>query len=170
MKTRLLALVVIVCAALQPAFATLFTADQISELSVRNMGLKTPLPLVEEGGTKAVVTDLSKPHDGNWYRGIPIGTVGWQKVPPGRYIVRLRAAVDSVGAANVSLWCEVKGAMPDNSHALLGWHHWLGTDFAKAGAFQDLDTIVDVKDATMILPSILWRRGTKEVGDIKQIK
>jgi hypothetical protein len=130
--------------------------------------------LADEAGGKVLVTDISAPHAGNWYAGTLLASYNqWVTLPPGRYRVRYRAAVDHVGAANVSLWGEVLAAIPahpERGHFRAAWGRWLGVDVLKADAWQDLDVTLDLPETTMVQPQFLWRRTTKEPGDITRIK
>jgi hypothetical protein len=148
---------------MQQAHAQQFPADKLT------ISAESKSTLTDEAGAKILTTDLSAPHEGNWFQGTPIASLNWIELPAGRYIVRYRAAVDHVGAANVSLWGEVF-SNSENKTRRSGWNRWLGVDFQRPGQLQNLDVTVDLPAEAQLQPRFLWRRSTKDPGDIRQIK
>ncbi|HEY3418069.1 MAG TPA: hypothetical protein VGM23_14415 [Armatimonadota bacterium] len=148
------------------AWAQLFPADRVS------ISKDSTTTLVEEQGKKVLVTDLSALRAApQWFQGDTICTTGtWTPVPAGRYLVRYQVAVNQVGGANISAWGEVLGTKQVRGSSRLAWQRWLGVDFTKAGEYQPLEVMVDVPEAMSIQPLFLWRRSTKEAGDITQMK
>ncbi len=94
----------------------------------------------------------------------------WVNLPAGRYLVRCRIAVDQVGRCQcLAGGDEVYGSTPAQGQFRLGWGRWMGVDFTTAGAFQNLDTPVDLPVAMAIQPRLYWRGQAQKAGDIRQI-
>ena len=157
---------VVTSVACNAVMAQTIPADQ---LTISNESKTT---LTELNGSKELVTDISAPHPGNWYKGtlIAIPKQSWIALTPGRYLVTYRLAVDQVGAANVSLWGEILASTPARGHFRQAWHRWLGTDFSKPDTYQDMTVTLDVPEPMSVQPMFFWRRTTKEPGDIKKIR